>query len=86
MATKSKKQEFVIAAVYDTETTNIGSGIESRAFCILYIFNDIRMKDLSKYQIDKDDNVHFYRHSDEAILFIDEMIDWGLRANVVPVI
>lgn len=86
MATKSKKQEFVIAAVYDTETTNIGKGIESRAFCILYIFNDIRMKDLSKYQIDKDDNVHFYRHSDEAISFIDEMIDWGLRANVVPVI
>lgn len=86
MATKRNKQEFMIAAVYDTETTNIGKGIETRAFCILYIFNDIRMKDLRNYTVDKDDNVHFYRDEKEALNFIDEMIEWGIRANVVPVI
>lgn len=83
---KKKKQEFMIAAVYDTETTNIGEGTDSRAFCILYIFNDIRMKDLKNYTIDKDDNVHFFRYENEALNFIAEMVDWGLRANVVPVI
>ena len=80
------KKEYAIAAIYDTETTNIGNGIDTRAICILYIFNDVRMKDLKNYTIDKDDNIHLYRYENEALNFIDEMVAWGLRANVIPVI
>lgn len=85
MYNKNKK-EYMICAIYDTETTNIGSGNETRAFCILYIFNDIRLKDLTKYTIDKDDDVRFYRNVEEALNYIDELVEFGIKANVVPVI
>lgn len=83
---RSKSKEYMICAVFDTETTNIGEGVNTQAFCILYIFNDIRLKDLRKYTIDKDDNVHFYRSEKEALNFIDELVAFGLKANVIPVI
>ena len=85
MASQQKK-EYMICAIYDTETTNIGKGTETRAITILYIFNDIRMKDLKKYEVDKDDNVLFYRTEKEALQFIDEMVEFGIKANIVPVI
>ena len=80
------KKKFVISAIYDTETTNIGKGINTNAICILYIFNDIRLKDLKKYEIDKDDNVLFYRDLDDALDYIDELVAFGLKANVIPVV
>ena len=83
---KKQKKEYMICAVYDTETTNIGKGNETRAICILYIFNDIRFKDLKRYTVDKDDNVKFYRTEEEALKYIDELVDFGLKANVVPVV
>ena len=83
---RQDKREYMICAIYDTETTNIGEGINTRAICILYIFNDIRLKDLSKYQVDIDDDVKFYRTVDEALQFIDELIEFGLGTNVIPVI
>lgn len=83
---RKKQKEYMVCAVFDTETTNIGKGTETRAICILYIFNDIRMKDLRNYTVDKDDNVHFYRSENEALEFIDELVEFGMKADVVPVI
>lgn len=80
------EREYSVCAVFDTETTNIGEGNNTRAICILYIFNDIRLKDLSKYEPDKDDDVKFYRTLDEALEFIDEIIQFGLGTNVIPII
>ena len=85
---------YHISAIFDTETSNIkkyndkGEIIpnETRSICILYIFNDLRLKDLSKYEPDKDDKILFYRTDKEAHEFIDSLIEWGLKANVIPVV
>lgn len=79
-------RQYCIAASFDTETTNYGKGINTKAFCILYIFNDVRMKDLKNYVIDRDDKVSFIREESEALDYIKDIIDWGFRANVIPVI
>ena len=91
---RSKKQYYHIAACFDTETTNIKKYDESgdiipsetRAICICYMFNDLRMKDLSKYEPGKDDNVLFLRHEEEAQDYIDSIVEWGLKANIIPII
>lgn len=79
-------RQYVICASFDTETTNYGIGKETRAFTILYIFNDLRFVDLKTYKIDVNDNVKFYRTEKEALNFIQEIIDFGLKANCIPVI
>ena len=73
-----KRIRYHIAACFDTETTNIpkydsnGNMIpnETRAICILYIFNDLRMKNLKEYEPDKDDKVSFLRTEEEAQQYI----------------
>ena len=39
-------RNYSICASFDTETTNYGEGKDTVAFTILYIFNDLRLKDL----------------------------------------
>ena len=43
------KPRYQIISIFDTETTNIGTGNTTRAFCILYIFNDLRECNLYEY-------------------------------------
>lgn len=78
-------KRFKIAAIFDTETTNIGEGAEKRAYPILYIFNDLRNTPLESYNPDMDD-VRFYRHTSEALAYIDDLIDYGRRHAYVPII
>lgn len=80
-----KRKEFKIAAIFDTETTNIGEGAETRAYPILYIFNDLRNTPLESYTSDTDD-VRFYRHTSEALTYIDNLIDYGRAHDYVPII
>lgn len=79
------RKPFKVAAVFDTETTNIGEGAETRAYPILYIFNDLRNTPLESYNPDMDD-VRFYRHTSEALAYIDDLIDYGRRHAYVPII
>lgn len=79
------RKPFKIAAVFDTETTNIGEGAETRAYPILYIFNDLRNTPMESYNPDMDD-VRFYRHTSEALAYIDDLIDYGRRHAYVPII
>lgn len=44
-----ERKEFKVTAIFDTETTNIGEGAETRAYPILYIFNDLRNTPLESY-------------------------------------
>ena len=81
-----KRQEYIIAAVYDTETCNIGNDEKAVAYPILFIDNDIRDIDLYNYEADRDDKVHFYRYETEMIARIAEYIEWGLIVGKVPVI
>lgn len=79
------RKPFRVAAVYDTETTNIQAGAETRAYPILYIFNDLRDTSLESYDPTSDD-VRFYRHVDEALAYIDDLIAYGSEHDYVPVI
>lgn len=79
------RKPFRVAAVYDTETTNIQVGAETRAYPILYIFNDLRDASLESYDPTSDD-VRFYRHVDEALAYIDDLISYGSEHDYVPVI
>lgn len=80
-----KRKEFKIAAIFDTETTNIGEGAETRAYPILYIFNDLRNTPLESYTSDTDD-VRFYRRTSEALTYIDNLIDYGRAHAYIPII
>lgn len=83
--TMKERKEFKVAAIFDTETTNIGEGAETRAYPILYIFNDLRDTPLESYTPDTDD-VRFYRHTSEALTYIDNLIDYGRTHGYVPII
>ena len=79
------RKEYRVAAIFDTETTNIGEGAETRAYPILYIFNDLRDIPLESYDPDTD-NVRFYRHTSEALAYIDDLIMHGRAHGYVPII
>lgn len=79
------RKEYRIAAIFDTETANIGESAETRAYPILYIFNDLRDAPLESYTPDTD-NVRFYRHTSEALAYIDDLIMHGRTRGYVPII
>jgi hypothetical protein len=81
-----KKLEYALACVYDTETTNIDKGADSRAFPCLYICNDIRGISIADYEIGRDDNIKFFRHEAEMISYIDDLVEWGKCNDLVPII
>lgn len=79
------RKEYRVAAIFDTETTNLGEGAETRAYPILYIFNDLRDTPLESYTPDTDD-VRFYRRTSEALAYIDGLITYGRTRGYVPII
>lgn len=85
---RKKGKPYYIAACFDTETTNIKGDVPSdtRAICICYMFNDLRLKRLKDYEPGKDDKVSFLRTEKEAQDFIDKIVEWGEKSYVVPVI
>lgn len=78
-------KEYRVTAIFDTETTNIGEGAETRAYPILYIFNDLRDIPLESYDPDTD-TVRFYRRTSEALTYIDDLITYGRAHGYVPII
>lgn len=80
-----ERKEFRVAAIFDTETTNIGEGAETRAYPILYIFNDLRDTPIETYDPCKDD-VRFYRHTIEALAYIDDLVGYGKEHGYIPII
>lgn len=79
------RKDFRVAAIFDTETTNILHGAETRAYPILYIFNDLRDTSLESYDPTSDD-VRFYRSIDDALTYIDDLVAYGDAHGYVPVI
>lgn len=80
------KKPYTFAGCFDTETTNIGKGNNTRAICILYIMNDLRQIDLNKYQVERDDNISLFRYEHEALQWLQMMIDYGKENKVIPII
>lgn len=88
MRQKQKQgKQYRICAVYDTETTNIGTGENTRAFPILFIVNDIRYIALAQYDTTRDmDDLRFYRHIGEMLAYIDDLVEWGKSNDIIPVV
>ena len=82
-----KRRAFAIAAIFDTETCNLGTtASDAHAIPILYIDNDIRDIDLIDYEPERDDHVKFYRFEEEYIGQLREYVEWGKMAGVVPIV
>lgn len=82
------RKPFKIAAVFDTETTNICVDAEENewhAFPILYIVNDIRTCDLRTYEPGCG-HIDFHRHQTDMLRAIDSYISWGIEEGVAPII
>lgn len=86
-----RRRKFALCAVYDTETTNYlpknATNVKfTKAFPILFIDNDIRDINIATYEPNVDDKISFYRHEQEMQARIDEYVDWGKFAKVVPIV
>lgn len=82
-----RRRKFALAAVYDTETCNLGNNAATaHAIPILYIDNDIRGVELRDYTPDIDDTVNFYRREEQYLNQLHEYIAWGRVAKVVPIV
>lgn len=81
-----KRRKFEIAASYDTETTNIGEGENTRAFPVLFIDNRIVHVDLTNYEPVKDDDIRFYRTEAEMLQAIRDYITIGQIDERIPII
>lgn len=81
------KKMYKVCAFYDTETTNIGEGNNTRAFPVLFIINDIRTIDLTQYTPKANmDCVHFFRNTGDFLEYLRELILWGYDNNIIPII
>lgn len=81
---KKEKTEYRVVAAYDTETCNIGVGMDTRAYPILFIFNDISEVPIDKYVADVTDHVTFYRYENEALQHIQRIAESA--KGFVPVV
>lgn len=81
---------YEVVASFDTETSNrtytddLGD-TRHCAWCVLYTFEDLRSCGIRKY-VPGAGVMHFLRHDDEAIAFIEELVAWGRERGVVPVV
>lgn len=79
------KQNYRVVCAYDTETTTIGDGVLSRAFPVLFICNDLRDTKIAEYDSSCDD-VRFYRNVPEMLAYLQDLIQWGITNDTVPVV
>lgn len=77
---------YKVISIFDTETTNVGEGSNTRAFCILYTFNDLRNISICDYVPDVNDDFRLFRTEKEAILYIEDVINYGIEKEIVPII
>lgn len=81
------RKPFRVTTIYDTETTNIGFGEETRAFPCLYIFNDVKDINLYEYEPDHEsETISFIREESATIEYLEDVIMWGRFNKVVPVV
>ncbi len=80
-----ERSPFRVASVFDTETTNIGEGADTRAYPVLYIFNDLRDTAIADYDPEHDD-VRFHRTHTEAMEYLRDLMTYGQHHGYVPVV
>lgn len=77
---------FKVCAAFDTETTNIGEGVYTRAFVVCYQVNIFKDVDLASYTIERDDDIRIVRSVDECIAIFEDLIAWGRSRDIVPIV
>lgn len=82
---KKKSINYKICASFDTETTTIHKNNEYHAFACLYIFAELKDIYLRDYKCG-DETIEFFRTEDEAISYIQFLIDCGESNNFVPIV
>lgn len=81
---KEPRAVWRVVGAYDTETCNIGRGFDTRAYPVLFIFNDVSSVPIDEYVPDRTDSITFLRHEGEAIRYLEGVIE---AANgYVPII
>lgn len=81
------RDEYVIAAAFDTETTNYRTANGWSAFVCLYIMNDLRDVNLRDYAPDcASERVIFARYEEGFHAFIAELVAWGKMRGKVPIV
>lgn len=82
-----KRNLFKVVGAYDTETCNIGRGTDTRAYPILYIYNDFVNLPLEEYVPDDSrEQVCFYRHGNELLSKLDSVIESGVEGGYTPIV
>lgn len=82
----SDLKQFKVCAAFDTETNNIGTGDDTRAFVVCYQVNDLRYVSIASYIPDVSDDVHIYRYQHEIIEFFTDLIDFGRDNQICPIV
>lgn len=79
------KVRYRVACSYDTETTNLKTDGGWVAYPVLFIAEDLRDVSISDY-VPECAPVHLYRHEDDMLAYIDELVRWGHDEGVVPIV
>lgn len=77
---------YKVCAIYDTETCNYRTADGWIAYPVLFIVNDLRSVDLADYVYNESDNVFFYRHGQEFVEYVHNLVSWGKRNRITPII
>lgn len=84
---KSRRPVFRVVAAYDTETCNMGTGSEARAYPILYILNDFANVPLEEYVPDDPrETVYFDRTVEAFMRRVEGIIARGREDHYTPII
>ena len=82
----SDLKQYKICAAFDTETNNIGTGDDTRAFVVCYQVNDLRYVSIASYIPDVSDDVRIYRYRHEIIGFFTDLIEFGKDNQICPIV
>ena len=85
---KKKGKPYRLVACYDTETTNLQTMQDCVAFPILHIFG-LYFGDLAAIDAENVEtlvDVSIFRHASEAWEIFDNLIEFGLNADFIPVV
>lgn len=81
-----ENKQYKVCSIFDTETCNFGEYDKTQAYCILYIANDLREIDLNNYIIEQSDNIKFFRFDYDYLNYIDDLINYGINNNIIPIV
>lgn len=79
---------YRVCSVYDTETCNLIDGCNSKAYAVLYQFNDLRGIDVREYVAGETDDFRLFRHRADVLDYLANLIEWASEPEnrCIPVV